>query len=114
MLTAQLCHAQAEHQYTLKELASVKAALHRRNNYLHDLESRLQDQESAACEYGPSTSTAVLNLSTAVLHLPMLHKGVCHQSTGFPGLLRHCVSHILHSPVWVDHVCLHSRARLTL
>ena len=53
---------QAEHQYTLRELASVKAALQRRDDDLHDLQSRLQDQDSAACEYHLVTTPAALHL----------------------------------------------------
>ena len=34
----------------MRELSSVKAALKRRDDDLQDLESRLQDQEAAACE----------------------------------------------------------------
>lgn len=53
MVTAYVTCVQAEHQYTLRELSGVKASLQRRNNDLHDLESRLQDQEAAACECLP-------------------------------------------------------------
>ena len=47
---AHVACVQADHQYTLRELSSVKATLRRRNNDLQDLESLVQDQESAACE----------------------------------------------------------------
>ena len=49
-LTAHMTCVQAEHQYTLRELSSVKATLQRRNNDLHDLEGRLLEQEAAACD----------------------------------------------------------------
>jgi len=53
VLIAYMTCVQAEHEYTLRELSSVKGTLQMRNNDLHDLESRLQDQEAAACECLP-------------------------------------------------------------
>ena len=47
---AHVACVQADHQYTRRELSSVKATLQKRNNDLQDLESLVQDQESAACE----------------------------------------------------------------
>lgn len=47
---AHVACVQADHQYTRRELSSVKATLQKRNNDLQDLESLVQDQDSAACE----------------------------------------------------------------
>ena len=52
---------QADHQYTLRELASVKAALHRSDSDLNDLQDRLQDQELAACEHIPMSDYCIFH-----------------------------------------------------
>ena len=80
----------------MRELSGVKAALKRRDDDLQDLESRLQDQEAAACELSLPAHLGLLLLK--------LQRCCQQEQRGILSSLIHQLGWVVHSTVQVG-VC---------
>ena len=92
----------------MRELSSVKAALKRRDDDLQDLESRLQDQEAAACELSLPAHLGLLLL--------MMRRSCQQEQRTLLSSLIYQLGRVVHStvqvavcPSVVNHLPHHSR-----